>query len=75
MFWYLIMNKSQRTLGKKFLTSRGTIRNRLNEYKITKNKYLIKLTRKDSSFKKGHKINLGRKRLDMIGNQFWKGKL
>ena len=74
-YWYIIRNESQREVAEKFSVSRGTIRNQLDKYKIKKSKYLIKKSMTNSFFKKEHKLNLGRERLDMMGNKFRKVKI
>ena len=58
---YLQKNLSQRDLEKKLKISRTSIRFCLDKLKIKKSKLQIKQSMKRTFFKKGHKINLGKK--------------
>ena len=70
-FWYIIRNKSQRELAKKYSLSRRGIRCHLDRYGIKKCGWQSRRLMKKAGFKKGNTANLGRKRPDMIGNTFW----
>ena len=73
-FYYILLNKSQRFLAKKFKVSRGALRFHLDKYGICKSKWAVKQLLKHTFFQKGHQINLGRERQDMIGNK-WGAKI
>src|SRR3989344_3474193 len=68
---YIILNKSQRVLAKELQISRTTLRFYLSKYGIHKDNEKAKQTAKHTFFQKGHQINLGRARPDMIDRKNW----
>ena len=69
---YLGENLSQRSISKLLNVSRSAVRYHLSKHNAKKSKKLILESMKHTFFKKGHKLGLGKKRLDLVGNEFWK---
>ncbi|MFA6089864.1 MAG: hypothetical protein WC755_08455, partial [Candidatus Woesearchaeota archaeon] len=70
---YIQNNLSINDIVNKLNIKRSTVRIYLNKYNIKKTHDKIKQSMKNTLFEKGHKRNLGKKRIDMVNNKYASG--